>query len=60
MAKYMTFEDVLAELQIDEDELKKLVSQGELRGFRDGRSMFMAREDQIRGNADPNCWRNTC
>lgn len=47
MAKYMTFEDVLAELQIDEDELKKLVSQGELRGFRDGRSMKFKTDDVL-------------
>ena len=45
MAKYLSFEDVLAELQIDEDELKKLVSQGELRGFRDGRSMKFKFDD---------------
>jgi hypothetical protein len=47
MAKYMTFEDVLAELQIDEEELKKLVSQGELRGFRDGRSMKFKTDDVL-------------
>lgn len=47
MAKYMTFEEVLAELQIDEDELKNLVSQGELRGFRDGRSMKFKTDDVL-------------
>lgn len=45
--KYMSFEDVLSELQIDEDELKKLVSQGELRGFRDGRSMKFKADDVL-------------
>jgi excisionase family DNA binding protein len=46
MAKeYYTFEEVLNELQVDEDELKRLVSQGELRGFRDGASMKFRTED---------------
>jgi hypothetical protein len=45
MAEYMSFEDVLKELQVDEEELKKLVSQGELRGFRDGTSMKFKKED---------------
>ena len=38
-AEYMTFEDVLAELQIDDEELKRMVASGELRGFRDGETM---------------------
>ncbi len=46
-AEYMTFEDVLKELQIDEEELKKLVSQGELRGFREGKSMKFKKEDVV-------------
>lgn len=45
--KYLSFEEVLAELQIDEEELKKLVSQGELRGFRDGRSMKFKTDDVL-------------
>ncbi len=45
MADYYNFEEVLAELQIDEEELKRLVSQGELRGFRDGASMKFRAED---------------
>jgi len=45
--KYMSFEEVLNELQIDEDELKKLVSQGELRGWRDGRSMKFKTDDVL-------------
>ena len=35
------------ELQIDEEELKKLVSQGELRGFRDGLSMKFKKDDVL-------------
>jgi hypothetical protein len=45
--EYMSFEEVLAELQIDEEELKKLVSQGELRGFRDGLSMKFKKDDVL-------------
>jgi excisionase family DNA binding protein len=47
MAEYMSFEEVLKELQVDEEELKKLVSQGELRGFRDGTSMKFKKEDVL-------------
>ena len=47
MAEYMSFEEVLKELQVDEEELKKLVSQGELRGFRDGHSMKFKKEDVV-------------
>ncbi len=43
---FYTFEEVLSELQIDEMELKRLVSQGELRGFRDGASMKF-RKDEV-------------
>ncbi|MDP3975972.1 MAG: hypothetical protein Q8P95_03575 [bacterium] len=49
--EYMSFEDVLSELRIDEEELKKLVSQGELRGFRDGLSMKFNADD-VRRLAD--------
>jgi hypothetical protein len=45
--EYMSFEEVLTELRIDEEELKKLVSQGELRGFRDGLSMKFKKDDVI-------------
>jgi hypothetical protein len=47
MAEYMAFEEVLDELMVDEEELKKLVSQGELRGFRDGMSMKFKKEDVL-------------
>src|SRR5438045_6563008 len=37
----------MKELQVDEEELKKLVCQGELRGFRDGTSMKFKKEDVL-------------
>lgn len=43
--EYMTFQEVLEELQIDEEELKRLVSNAELRGFRAGSSMKFKRDD---------------
>ena len=43
--EYMTFQDVLEALQIDEEELKRLVSTAELRGFRAGSSMKFKRQD---------------
>lgn len=46
--EFLTFDDVLKELQVDEDELKKLVSEGDLRGFRDGASMKFKRDDIIK------------
>jgi hypothetical protein len=45
MAEFMSFEEVLKELQIDDGELKKLISRGELRGFREGKSMKFKKED---------------
>ncbi len=47
MAEFMSFEEVLKELQIDEGELKKLISRGELRGFREGKSMKFKKEDVL-------------
>lgn len=43
--EYMTFQEVLEELQIDEEELKRLVSNAELRGFRAGSSMKFKQDD---------------
>ncbi len=43
--EYMTFQEVLEELQIDEEELKRLVSNAELRGFRAGSSMKFRVQD---------------
>lgn len=45
--EYMSFEEVLKELQVDKEELLKLVSQGELRGFRDGKAMKFKKEDVL-------------
>jgi len=42
---YMDFEEAKSELRVEEDELKKIVSQGELRGFRDGLSMKFKTDD---------------
>jgi hypothetical protein len=43
--EYLSFEKVLKELQIEEDELKKLVSAGEIRAFRDAEKMKFKREE---------------
>lgn len=43
--EFMSFEEVLAELQIDEDELKSMVASGDLRGFRDGETMKFRTQD---------------
>lgn len=43
--KFYSFKEVLSELQVDENELKRLVSEGTLRGFRDGASMKFRKED---------------
>lgn len=45
MADYFSFEEVMGELQIDEDELKRMVSEGELRAFRSENKMKFKRED---------------
>lgn len=45
MAEYFSFEDVLSELQLDEDELKRMVSEGELRAFRDENKMKFRKDD---------------
>ncbi|MBI4575432.1 MAG: hypothetical protein HY722_04115 [Planctomycetes bacterium] len=47
MPDYYSFEEVLTELAIDKEELMKLVSQGELRGFRDGMSMKFKKDDVL-------------
>lgn len=46
--EYLNFEEVLRELQVDENELKQLVSDGDLRGFRDADSMKFKREDVLK------------
>jgi len=42
---FVTFEKALRELNLRSEELKKLVSEGEIRAFRDGDSMKFKRED---------------
>jgi len=42
---YYSFEDVLKELNVDEDELKRMVSEGELRAFRSENKMKFKAED---------------
>jgi hypothetical protein len=42
---YFSFEDVLGELEMGEEELKRMVSEGELRAFRDENKMKFRRDD---------------
>lgn len=42
---FVSFENALRDLQLRSEELKKLVSEGEIRAFRDGDSMKFRRED---------------
>ncbi len=42
---YYSFEDVLKDLSMEEDELKRLVSAGEIRAFRDNETMRFKAED---------------
>lgn len=45
MADYFSFEDVMKELELSEDDLKRMVSEGELRAFRDENKMKFKKED---------------
>lgn len=45
MANYKSFDDVLKDLDMDEDELKRLVSEGQIRAFRDDDRMKFRSED---------------
>lgn len=45
MPNYKSFDDVLNELNLDEDELKRLVSEGQIRAFRDDDRMKFRSED---------------
>ena len=45
MADYFSFEDVMRELELSEEDLKRMVSEGELRAFRDENKMKFKRED---------------
>ena len=42
---FVSFEKALRDLKMQSEELKKLVSEGEIRAFRDGESMKFRRED---------------
>lgn len=45
MADYFSFEDVMHELELSEEDLKRMVSEGELRAFRDENKMKFKKED---------------
>ena len=45
MVDYFSFEDVMKELELGEEELKRMVSEGELRAFRDENKMKFKKED---------------
>ncbi len=45
MADYFSFEEVMGELELGEEDLKRMVSEGELRAFRDENKMKFKRED---------------
>ena len=49
--EYYSFEEVLKDLKLEEDELKRLVSAGEIRAFRDKNTMRFKAEDvdRLRG-----------
>jgi excisionase family DNA binding protein len=51
---YISFEKALRDLQMQSEQLKRLVSEGEIRAFRDGDSMKFKREDldALRGDGD--------
>lgn len=42
---FFSFDDALRELRLKEEELKRLVSEGEIRAFRDGETMKLRRTD---------------
>ena len=45
MVEYFSFEEVMAELELSEEDLKRMVSEGELRAFRDENKMKFKKED---------------
>src|SRR5438093_701315 len=45
MVDYFSFEDVMRELELSEEDLKRMVSEGELRAFRDENKMKFKRDD---------------
>lgn len=52
--EYYSFEEVLKDLKLEENELKRLVSAGEIRAFRDKNTMRFKAEDIARLRANPN------
>lgn len=45
MVDYYSFDEVMKQLELDEEELKRMVSEGELRAFRDENKIKFRRED---------------
>jgi len=43
--EFLSFEEALRELRLKEEELKRLVSEGEIRAFRDGETVKLRRKD---------------
>jgi excisionase family DNA binding protein len=43
--EFLSFEEALRELRLKEEELKRLVSEGEIRAFRDGETMKLRKSD---------------
>jgi len=43
--EFFSFEEALHELRLKEEELKRLVSEGEIRAFRDGETMKLRKQD---------------
>jgi hypothetical protein len=43
--EFFSFDEALDELRLKEEELKRLVSEGEIRAFREGDTMKLRRED---------------
>ena len=43
--QFLSFEDALDKLRLQEEELKRLVSEGEIRAFREGDTMRLRRTD---------------
>jgi excisionase family DNA binding protein len=43
--EFLSFEEALDELRLKEEELKRLVSEGEIRAFREGDTMKLRRQD---------------
>jgi hypothetical protein len=52
--EYYSFEEVLKDLKLEENELKRLVSAGEIRAFRDKNTMRFKAEDIARLRESPN------